>query len=262
MSLGKNYRLARILKGLDNYFIVPIDHGFTLGPVNGLAKVHEFIRSLPEKTISAIVAHQGIARAIHPGLIQKDISLILHLSGSTNLSPDPSSKHLVSSVEQAIKLGADGVSIHVNLGANDEYRMLKDFSQISAVCHQWGMPLLAMVYARGEKIKNEYDADAIAHSTRLAWELGADIVKVNYTGDVQSFKQVVNAVDIPVIVAGGAKSNSDSSILSMIKDAIRAGGKGVAVGRNIFQHSNPSFISQEIAKVISNPYQLTIKEVA
>jgi predicted phospho-2-dehydro-3-deoxyheptonate aldolase len=262
MSLGKNYRLARILRGLKRFFIVPIDHGVTIGPIDRLADVKSFIQTIPSRTIGAIVAHKGLANAIHPLLIQKDISLVLHLSGSTNLSPDPSYKNIVSSVEHAIKLGADGVSVHINLGAKDEYSMLKDFSLISEECEWWGMPLLAMVYPRGEKIKNECDADVVAHSARLAWELGADIVKVNYTGDVQSFRQVTSAVDIPVIVAGGAKFDSDSSVLSMIEDSIAAGGKGVAIGRNIFQHGNPAFISQEIAKTITSSYQFELKGVA
>lgn len=251
MSLGKNYRIARILKGLQRYFIIPIDHGLTQGPIGRLTEVKSFIRTLPLKTISAIVAHKGLASAIHPLLIQKDISLILHLSGSTKLSPDPSSKQILSSVEHAIKLGADAVSVHVNLGAKDEQSMLKDFSLISEECDKWGMPLLAMVYPRGDKIKNEYNPDVIAHSTRLAWELGADIVKVNYTGDVESFKQVVSAVDIPVVVAGGPKVDSDSSILSMVKDSIWSGGRGVAFGRNIFQHNEPHLISQKIAKILN-----------
>ena len=255
MSLGKNYRIARIINGFDRFFIVPIDHGLTLGPIGHLSDVKRFIRILPPRAIGAIIAHKGLATAIHPLLIEKDISLILHLSGSTNLSPDPSDKRIVSSVEHAIKLGADGVSVHLNLGAKREASMLKDFSQISEECDKWGMPLLAMVYPRGEKIKSEYDAEVVAHSTRLAWELGADIVKVNYTGDVESFRQVISAVDIPIIVAGGPKMDSDNCILSMVKDSILAGGRGVAFGRNIFQHTDPCLIAQKIATVLEYPSQ-------
>ncbi|MEC4815480.1 MAG: 2-amino-3,7-dideoxy-D-threo-hept-6-ulosonate synthase [Scytonema sp. PMC 1069.18] len=261
MLCGKICRLAKILKGSENFFIIPIDHGFTHGPIAQLADVKAFIRKLPFKTINAVVAHKGLAYSIQPLLIQKDISLILHLSGSTSLSPDPSYKNLVSSVEHAIKIGADGVSIHINLGSENEHRMLKDFSIISEECDKWSMPLLAMVYPRGNKIKNEYDPDVVAHATRLAWELGADIVKVNYTGDIKSFRKVVSAVDIPVVIAGGPKLDSDSSILSMVSDSIKAGGRGVAFGRNIFQHTDPYYISQKIVQMVNFSSKLEFQGV-
>lgn len=259
MMLGKKSRLSRILKDRSNYFILPIDHGVTLGPIGHLADVKGFINSLPPQTISAVVAHKGLADSILPLLIYKNISLILHLSGSTNLSTDPSSKNLVSSVEHAIKLNADAVSIHINIGAKDESKMLKDFGLISEICDQWGMPLLAMMYCRGEKIQNEYDVKAISHATRIAWELGADIVKVNYTGSVYSFKEVVEAVDIPVVIAGGPKLGSDNLVLSMIRESIEAGGRGVALGRNLFQHDDPHFLSQRIATMLERSSLLELE---
>ncbi|NMG09368.1 class I fructose-bisphosphate aldolase family protein [Brasilonema sp. UFV-L1] len=260
MILGKKSRLSRILKNRSNYFILPIDHGVTLGPIGHLTDVKGFINSLPPQTISAVVAHKGLADSILPLLIYKNISLILHLSGSTNLSTDPSSKSLISSVEHAIKLDADAVSIHINIGAKDESKMLKDFGFISEICDQWGMPLLAMMYCRGDKIQNEYDAQAISHATRIAWELGADIVKVNYTGSVYSFKEVVEAVDIPVVIAGGPKLGSDNLVLSMIRESIEAGGRGVALGRNLFQHSDPHFMSQRIANILNHSSLLELQE--
>lgn len=260
MIVGKKSRLSRILKEQNNYFILPIDHGLTLGPISHLADVKGFINSLPPQIISAVVAHKGVAESISPFLISKDISLILHLSGSTNLSTDPSSKNLMSSVEYAIKLNADAVSVHINLGAKDEPKMLKDFGLISEECERWGMPLLAMMYCRGEKIQNEYDVQAISHATRIAWELGADIVKVNYTGSVYSFKEVVKAVDIPVVIAGGPKANSDNAVLSMVKESIQAGGRGVAFGRNVFEHSEPNLISRRIATILNHSSLLELQE--
>ena len=78
MLSGKICRLAKILKGSENFFIIPIDHGLTLGPIDQLAEVKTFIQKLPLKTINAVVAHKGLASSIQPLLIQKDISLILH----------------------------------------------------------------------------------------------------------------------------------------------------------------------------------------
>jgi DhnA family fructose-bisphosphate aldolase class Ia len=153
-------------------------------------------------------------------------------------------------VEEAIKLGADGVSIHVNIGADDEKEMLKDFGEISKQCQAWGMPLLAMMYTRGKKIKKESDVAVVKHAARVAAELGADLVKVNYTGDVDSFRSVVEGCGVPVLIAGGEKAKSDIDVLKNIKNAILAGGGGVSIGRNVFQHEYPSRMIKAIKAII------------
>ena len=149
-------------------------------------------------------------------------------------------------------MGADGVSIHVNLGAPTDDEMLDHFGQISRKCMQWGMPLVAMMYTRGEKIKSEYDAAHIKHAARVGAELGADIVKVNYTGTPQSFEQVTGGCPVPVVIAGGEKLESDEDILSMVEGAIKAGAAGVSIGRNVFQHANPTRMIAAIAMVVND----------
>jgi fructose-bisphosphate aldolase/2-amino-3,7-dideoxy-D-threo-hept-6-ulosonate synthase len=124
----------------------------------------------------------------------------------TEISPDPNLKTLICTVEEGIQLGADGVSIHINLGSDNESRMLSDFGIIGKKCADWGMPLLAMMYTRGKNLSND-TARSTRIAARVASELGADIVKVNFTGDVDSFRSVVEGCSIPVVVAGGQKVN-------------------------------------------------------
>ena len=81
--------------------------------------------------------------------------------------------------------------------------MLSTLGEISRHCQEWGMPLLAMMYPRGRKIKDEYSAESIAHAARVGAELGADIVKTNYSGDPDSFASVVDSCPVPVVIAGG-----------------------------------------------------------
>jgi class I fructose-bisphosphate aldolase len=114
------------------------------------------------------------------------------------------------------------------------------------------MPLLAMVYPRGEKIKDEYDVEAVKHAARVGSEIGADVVKVSYTGSVESFKEVVAGCSIPVVIAGGPKMDSDREILEMVKGSIEAGGNGVSIGRNVFQHKNPTRMVQAISALVHN----------
>ena len=170
------------------------------------------------------------------------MGLIVHLSGSTALAPEPNAKTLVCTVEEALKLGADAVSVHVNIGNGHERNMLADLGKVSLKAAEWGMPLMAMIYPRGEKIKDEYDPNAVKHAARLGAELGADIVKVSYTGSPESFSKVIEGCHVPVVIAGGPKMDSDRAIFEMVKGAIEAGAAGTSIGRNVFQHDNPAKI--------------------
>jgi DhnA family fructose-bisphosphate aldolase class Ia len=130
--------------------------------------------------------------------------------------------------------------------------MLRQLGQISERCTFWQMPLVAMMYSRGPKIKDEYDVNNVKHAARVGAELGADIVKVVYTGSVESFKEVVNGCPVPVVIAGGPKMNSDEDIFKMVEDALTAGAAGVSIGRNAFQHKTPDMMVQALSKMVHN----------
>lgn len=250
--LGKQIRMERIInRNTGKTVIVPMDHGISVGPIEGLLDMKSIIQQVADGGANAIVEHKGLISEGHRGR-GTDIGLIIHMSASTCLSPYPNAKTLVCSVEEAIKLGADAVSIHVNLGNGGEKEMLKDFGRVSCEARNWGMPLLAMIYPRGEKIKDEYDVEVIKHAARVGDEMGADIVKVSYTGSVETFKEVVSGCSIPVVIAGGPKMESDREILEMVKGAIEAGGAGVSIGRNVFQHKNPTRMIKAISAIVND----------
>ncbi len=229
--------------------IVPLDHGVTVGPVEGLVNLCDIVNKVTEGGANAVLGHLGLPLYGHRGY-GKDIGLILHLSASTALSPEPNSKAIVNPVETALRIGADGVSVHINLGANSEKEMLRDFGYISNKCMEWGMPLLAMIYTRGPKIKNEYDKEVVKHAARVGAELGADIVKVNYTGDPRSFSEVIEGCPAPVVIAGGEKVETDEDLLQMVGGALKAGAAGVSIGRNVFQHQDPLAIIRVIGNMV------------
>jgi len=238
--VGKQIRMERIMnRDTGRTLIVPMDHGVTVGPIDGLIDMKATVNAVAMGGANAIVIHKGLVGTGHRRR-GKDVGLIIHLSASTSLSPFPNAKTLVCTVEEAIKLGADALSIHVNIGNGTEREMLADLGQVSREARDWGMPLLAMMYPRGEKIKDEYDPRVVMHVARLGAELGADLVKVSYTGSVESFRKVVAGCPVPVVIAGGPKMNSDRDILEMVQGAIEAGGAGVSIGRNVFQHRDPS----------------------
>ncbi|NHI93194.1 MAG: fructose-bisphosphate aldolase [Candidatus Lokiarchaeota archaeon] len=240
MSLiGKAVRLERIVnRNTKRTIIIPLDHGMTVGPIEGIINLKTMVDQVAEGGANAVIEHIGSVFYGHRKS-GKDIGLIVHLSASTKLGPNPNNKVIVTSVEDALAIGADGVSVHINIGGESEARMLQDLGEISSNCRKWGMPLLAMMYPRGKKISNEHDVSHVKLAARVAAELGVDIVKTNYTGSIDSFKEVVQGCPAPVIIAGGPKMDTIKDVLQVVKDSIVAGGSGVALGRNVFQSENP-----------------------
>lgn len=236
MYLGKQVRLERIINREDHRtIIVPMDHGVTIGAVDGLIDMREAVNDMAIGGADAVLMHKGLIRCSHRSA-GKDVGLIVHLSASTMLTPNANTKTLVGTVEEGIKHGADAVSVHVNLGDPNERLMLADLGKVAAACDDWHMPLLAMMYARGPEVANSFDPKVVAHCARVGVELGADIVKVSYTGDMDSFADVVSACCVPVVIAGGERMDSTRQVLQMVHDSIKAGGAGVSMGRNVFQH--------------------------
>ncbi len=236
MQLGKQIRLERIINRHNGRTIlVPMDHGITVGPIDGLVDMRTVVNDVAEGGADAVLMHKGLIRCSHR-MSGKDVGLIVHLSASTSLGPNGNRKTLVTTVEEAICHGADCVSVHLNLGDPDERHMLKDVGAVAEACDRWGMPLLAMVYARGPQIQDGYDPTVVAHCARVGVEIGADIVKVVYSGSVESFSHVVDGCCVPVVIAGGEKMDSTRDILQMAYDSIQAGGAGLSIGRNVFQH--------------------------
>ena len=248
--IGKSVRLERIIdRNSGRTVIIPMDHGVTVGPIKGLTNMRDAVSKVVAGGANAVLMHKGSPRFCHRGS-GKDVGLIIHLSAGTTLSPDPNAKELACTVEEALKLGADAVSVHINLGADTDKEMLKQLGYVGERCMEWQMPLLAMMYTRGPKIKNEYDVNNTKHAARVAAELGADIVKVVYTGSPESFAEVVDGCHLPVLIAGGEKMETDEQIVKMIEGALKAGAAGLSIGRNVFQHKDPTKIVSVFSKMV------------
>src|SRR5919107_3481452 len=246
MVLGKDIRLNRILnKG--KMLCIPMDHGISSGPLKGIKDITNFIYDVEYSGLTCIVVNKGIIKVLSRPI---NIGCIAHMSASTSLGPDPNKKILMGTVKEAIRLGADAVSLHINIGSKEEPMMLYSLGLVADECNEWSVPLIAMMYPRGENIKNPLDLSVISHATRIGAEAGADIVKTVYTGDIDSFKDIVKSCPVPIVIAGGPKSKTNSDVLEMCYGAIQAGAIGVTFGRNIFQHSNPKKIINALYEII------------
>jgi fructose-bisphosphate aldolase / 2-amino-3,7-dideoxy-D-threo-hept-6-ulosonate synthase len=246
MVFGRDIRLARILNE-GKMLCIPMDHGISNGPIKGLEDIHSVIYECSSAGLTCVLVNKGIIKSMPR---PPNIGIIAHFSASTSIGPAPNRKILIGSVEEAIRLGADAVSLHINIGSKEEPEMLQKLGMISDKCDEWSVPLVAMMYPRGENIKNPHDPEIVAHAARVGAEAGADVVKAVYTGDPASFRRVVRGCPVPIVIAGGPKANTDREILEMCEGAMMAGAKGVTFGRNIFQHKNPPTIVRALYKII------------
>jgi 2-amino-4,5-dihydroxy-6-oxo-7-(phosphonooxy)heptanoate synthase len=245
---GKALRLAKLSRPNDGRFLfVPLDHSVTNGPITSGRGYNHLVRSLAAGGADAIIMHKGRVRLIDPQPL-RHCGLIVHLSASTGHAPDPDAKVLVWQVEEAIRLGADGVSVHVNIGSADERAQLADLGAIAAGCAEWGMPLLAMMYPRGPQIADPHDPALLSHVVNIAADLGADIVKTAAAWPLERTAEVVENSPIPVLVAGGADDGADLNTFA--KTVLAAGCGGLSVGRRIFGAPSPTDICAGLADIV------------
>ena len=241
----KTLRLRRVLPADGQRIILtPLDHGVTLGPIPGLDDVEATLRVLRRTgKVHGVILHKGTLESYASELAEGPrMATILHLSGSVALSPNAHWKVLVSSVEDGLRLGVDGVSVHVNLGNEHDAHMLRDLGTVASDCAAWGMPLLAMMYLRGDGV-DANDPQSASTLIRVATELGADLIKLDYPGDPDLFAHMLEGVKVPILVAGGAFNGDARTVMTHIHGAVGAGAAGVAIGRNVFQRlDNPGFI--------------------
>ncbi|WP_028575231.1 class I fructose-bisphosphate aldolase [Desulfonatronovibrio hydrogenovorans] len=249
--MGFKRRLGRFFDHQCNRtMILPMDHGVSDGLVAGLDDMPGLIRQLAETRVRGVVLHKGMALELG-GLLRPDQNLVVHLSAGTKHGLPSYGKTLVCSIQEALRLGADAVSVHINIGNDLEDRMLSDLGMVVDEAHQLGLPVMAMIYARGGQIINELDPHLIAHCLRLGAEVGADLVKVPFSPEQKIFSRALKSCPVPVVVAGGPKQDDFQGFLAMIRSAMDCGAAGISIGRNIFQHPRPMEALDQLWNTIS-----------
>lgn len=245
MDIGVETRLNRLATN-GRMVNIPMDHGITLGATAGLRDIESTIDAVTRGGADSILTQKGLANRVHPN--KNGAGYVIHLNASTLLGPDTNDKRRTGMVKEAIRAGADAVSYHMNVGSNHEPEQLADLAEVTRVASEFGIPVLAMTYARGPDI-DEHDSDNLAHAVRLAEEVGADIAKTAYSGDSESYQRVTEAVRIPVIMAGGSPQ-TDRQMLENVSGAMEAGAAGVSMGRSVFQHDDPRRMTRAVSGIV------------
>lgn len=259
--------------------ILAYDQGFEHGPrdfiKNPESKNPGYIINIARKgNFTSLVLHAGLAEKYYNVIKESGIPLILKLNGKSEIytQDDPYSPQLYS-VKDAIGMGASAVGYTVYTGSKWEYLMNKEFAAIIREAHNLGIPAIGWMYPRGLSIderksssktleiavRDRKSADIaidetsaiVAYGARIGLELGADVVKVKYTGSIESYRYVVeNAAPTKVVMSGGPATNTDEEFLSIVNSILQAGAAGIAVGRNVWQRNNPLIISKKLHSLI------------
>jgi 2-amino-4,5-dihydroxy-6-oxo-7-(phosphonooxy)heptanoate synthase len=245
-SYGRSIRLRRLFRGGGRrLFVVPLDHSVTDGPIVPGGGLGRLLSQVCDNGADAVILPKGSVRHLRPHWFTAT-SLLVHLSAGTRLSPDPDFKYLVAGVEEALRIGADGVSVHVNLGSGQEAAQIRDLASVGEACDRWNVPLLAMVYPRGPNITDPHNPRYVAHAVTIAADLGADIVKTIFPGSVDALEEITRGC----LIAGGPIHPDPDGLLAHVGDAMRGGAAGVAIGRNIFAAPDPAAITRRVAEIV------------
>ena len=265
---GKKIRLNRLIQAETNTCLIcAIDHGMTSPQfLSGLYDTEARVREAIAGGANVLMLGRGMAKKFCH-LFRRDTSLALMLTASTAGRPSGALITPIGSVEEALRIGADAIVVYVALAGDNEPEAITYVSEIGEACELLGMPFIAEAeypnaYQSLQTMQGALGAEYLKRNARLCAELGADIVKVNWSGDQKSFAEIVQACDRPVVLAGGTLI-SDAELLNRMQQVRDVGAIGCSVGRNIFQHQNPEAITAAISRVFRDkwPAKKAFKEL-
>jgi len=250
--LGKRIRLERVMdRNTRKIVMVPLIHGVGMGPIEGIKDIRNTVDTVALGGANAVILHKGIVASAHRGT-GKDIGLVLHLTATT----EDGKQALVAGVEEALIMGADAVSIRIELGGPEEETNLKTLGEVAGAASRWGMPLFTLIHPKQEgdektQLKN------LMRAARVGAEIGADVVRVPYSGSVHTFKEVVSVCPVPLVAIGKEKKGTEKEVLEMVQGAMEAGACGVSVGRSVFQHKKPGNMIKAISEIVHKGFSVS-----
>lgn len=226
------------------------DQGFEHGPVDFNEKSIDpdyILKLAVEGKFTGVVLQEGVAAKYYQG----QVPLVVKLNGKTSFQEGEPVSLQLCTVEKAVSLGAKAVGYTIYVGSQYEEKMMVEFSRIEDEAHAAGLSVLAWMYPRGRKVEGkENSRETLAYATRLGLELNADMVKIPYTGDEESFRWVVQAAGKTKVIIQGGKKMAWPELEAEVKGALAAGAVGVAIGRNVWQAEEPLVVAGKLRQLI------------
>ena len=246
----KTHRWNRVFRENGRTLIVAMDHGAIFGVTPGLERPADVICQVRAGGADAILTTYGVATRFAEEI--GGMGTILRIDGGmSRMARESGPLHLVYDVVDALRIGADAVGIMGFPGSRFEGDTLPYLAEVVAQATEWSVPVMGEILPAGFENPAEWWTDEnSANACRIGAELGVDFIKTNYSGDVESFRAIVDQVYVPLVVLGGGKTKEPRDLLEEIWGAMQAGASGVAVGRNIYQYGSPDKMTAAVAAIV------------
>jgi len=255
MNVGKQIRMNSLFKKeTGNSVCIAIDHGGIAGPMQGINNPAELVRQCVTGGADCILTTRGFAQAAADGW-DRQTSLLLRLTGGFTVLGGKFEEEMISTAQAAIEYGAAGAAVTVKFGHEREGEFTKNASLVADNCARLGLPLMIEAMAKGKDLKST-DPKGVKLAARAAMEIGADIVKTYYTGDPDSFREVVEGCPVPILILGGEKTDNDEDVISGVYHAMQAGARGIAMGRNIWGRKNVLAMIEAMAGLVHKKWSI------
>lgn len=268
-SAGTEVRKSKIFnKKSGRAFVVAIDHGILMGPIQGIEDIGDTVSKVARGGADAIQVVPPVVKVIKENFFGRGSpSLIARLDHSNywraTLEPRPGYYTKVFTVKDAVRVDADAVVTYLLTGFEDDRQEAENIRYLSDMVHEaqdYGMPIIIEPLGLEKGSQAVRDEALIKLVVRMASEIGADMLKVDYTGDKKSFKAIVNSAFAPILVRGGPKTKTLEESFQMVKDSLDCGAKGIVFGRNVWQAPDMVKMTKALSGVVHG--ELDVKEAA
>jgi DhnA family fructose-bisphosphate aldolase class Ia len=231
--------------------IIAIDHGNYAGPMKGIENPVKAIKAAVDGGADAVIINIGTLRKVYREVSRK-VGIILRIDGGhTLLHPDKTGlSALTATVDWAARAGADAIVMMGYVGSPKETESLSALGHVASSCSQHGLGVVAEMLPVDTLGKPAYTEEYVGLAARVGSEIGADVIKTYYTGSVESFSKIIQGSLCPVVALGGPKMDSNERVLEVAECAVKAGGAGVAFGRNVWQSSNPEGMVRALVSIV------------
>jgi len=243
MDWGLKNRLHRIIQSDGRTMMLAVDHGYFLGPTTRLEQPRKTIEPLLPYADAVMLTRGVLRNCVDP---TTNIPVVLRVSGgSTIVGADLANETVTTSLQDAVRLNVSAVALSIFVGSDYEHQTLANLALLVDEAIDYGIPVLA-VTAVGKELEKR-DARYLSLCCRVAAELGAHFVKTYYC---ENFEKVTGGCPVPVVVAGGPKTDNEMDAFELAYHAIQEGAIGVDMGRNIWQNDHPVAMIQAMRAVI------------
>jgi DhnA family fructose-bisphosphate aldolase class Ia/Fe-S-cluster-containing hydrogenase component 2 len=265
MHNGLTIRMERLFnrRGDGRAVCVAADHGYMSDVTNNVVRLRPTTEAIIRGGVDGILVSPGQAMRLAPLFQGRDgPALILRADwmnmprlGSSNVTNAVPQKHLVNqkilTAEQALSLGATAITIYLFLGYNNEVEAIgvKNAAQFVSECHKVGLPCIMEPLAVGGHVTGANSVEILTLGARMCVEMGADALKIPYTGDVESFAHLVQISQVPVLVLGGARSDNERDALELFAEGLESGCHGCLMGRNVTKSPDPEALIRQLCQV-------------